>query len=392
MTWKVQDIVSQRKEFVMMALGPGSNIRELCRRFGISPRTGYKWIGRYNLFPEEGLKDRSRRPRSSPARTGAAVERRVLELRETRGWGGRKIRHRLRQLGLSDVPAASTISDILRRHEMIDPVESSKHRATQRFEHPRPNDLWQMDFKGHFPMASGRCHPLTVLDDHSRYAIALRACANERGESVEPILMQLFRLYGLPRRMLMDNGPPWGGNLEHPWTPLTVWLMRLGVGVSHGRPYHPQTQGKEERFHRTLKRELLGREFFADLIEAQRRFDAWREIYNFERPHEALDMETPSKRYEPSPRSFPELLAPIEYGPGETVRRVQHGGWISYKGRSWRLCKAFHAQPIMLRPSQRDGVLNVFFCSQRIGRIDLRAKDETIDRVEHFQDHESTEL
>ena len=170
MTWKVQDIVSQRKEFVMMALGPGSNIRELCRRFGISPRTGYKWIGRYNLFPEEGLKDRSRRPRSSPARTGAAVERRVLELRETRGWGGRKIRHRLRQLGLSDVPAASTISDILRRHEMIDPVESSKHRATQRFEHPPAQRPLADGFQGAFSHGQ---RPLPPTDG-SRRPFALR--------------------------------------------------------------------------------------------------------------------------------------------------------------------------------------------------------------------------
>ena len=153
---------------------------------------------------------------------------------------------------------------------------------------------------------------MTVLDDHSRFSILLQACANERTETVRECLTAAFRLYGLPVRMLMDNGSPWGNDANHPRTPLTVWLMRLGIQVSHGRPYHPQTQGKEERFHRTLNVELLQGRRFADWATCQAAFDRWRGVYNTERPHQALDLATPISRYTPSPRSFPETLPLIE--------------------------------------------------------------------------------
>lgn len=191
--------------------------------------------------------------------------------------------------GYQDVPAASTITDILRRHGRLSEDEASKHKAWTRFEHEAPNQLWQMDFKGHFPMGQGRCHPLTVLDDHSRFSLGLIACSNERTETVQRGLTSLFRRYGLPDRILADNGSPWGSNGEHRYTQLNVWLLRLGIITSHGRSYHPQTQGKEERFHRTLKAELLRWEDFRNLTHCQRLFDAWRNKYNMERPHEALE-------------------------------------------------------------------------------------------------------
>ncbi len=142
------------------------------------------------------------------------------------------------------MPAASTITAILHRHACIEPAESQKHTAFQRFEHPHPNDLWQMDFKGHFAIDAGRCHPLTVWDDHSRYCLGLRACGNERGVTVQTHLTSILPRYGLPRRILADNGSPWGADGDHPFTPLTVWLLQLGVDVSHGRPHSPADPGQ----------------------------------------------------------------------------------------------------------------------------------------------------
>ncbi len=365
--------MSCREEFVGLAQAERAQMSELCRRFGVSRKTGYKWLRRYASAGVSGLLDRSRRPRDSPWRTSEAMEGLVLAVRaEHPAWGGRKIRRVLRNHGEKDVPAASTITMILWRHGLISEAESGKHKAWIRFEHEHPNDLWQMDFKGHFAMDRDRCHPLTVLDDHSRYCVGLEACGNERTGTVRERLTGVFRRYGLPRQMLMDNGAPWGNDRDHPWTPLTVWLLRLGVGVSHGRPYHPQTQGKEERFHRTLKAEVLSGRSFENLPACQSAFDDWRETYNVRRPHEALELNTPITRYAVSSRAFPEALPPIEYGPGDTVRRVYDGGQITLKNREYRVGKAFCGYPVALRPTLRDGVLDVYFCTERIGWIDER--------------------
>ncbi len=318
MPWKLLTPMSQRKEFVSLVQTDGANMARLCRRFEISRKIGYKWLARYRATGEAGLADRSRRPHRSPGETKEALVAAVLAVRTAHpAWGGRKIRFRLQAQNWSEVPAASTITDILRRHGLINPEESAKHKAWQCFEAETPNDLWQMDFKGHFEAAAGRCHPLTVLDDHSRFALGLEACANERRHTVQQRLTTIFRRYGLPRKMLVDNGSPWGSDAAHPYTPLTVWLLRLGVKVSHSSPYHPQTLGKDERFHRTLKAELLQYCQGLDLTTCQQRFDVWRLVYNLERPHEALGMAVPMSRYRESPRTFPETIPPLVYGPGD---------------------------------------------------------------------------
>ena len=373
MPWKECSAVSCREEFVRLAQAEWAKMSELCQRFGVSRKTGYKWLGRYASGGVPGLLDRSRRPRGSPGRTSEAMEGRVLAVRaEHPAWGGRKIRRVLLNAGHQDIPSASTITAILHRHGLIDEAESSKHKAWMRFEHERPNDLWQMDFKGHFAMDRDRCHPLTVLDDHSRYCVGLEACSNERTGTVRERLTGVFRRYGLPRRMLMDNGSPWGNDADHPWTPLTAWLLRLGVGVSHGRPYHPQTQGKDERFHRTLKVEVLSGRSFENLPACQSAFDDWRETYNVHRPHEALELDTPITRYAISARPFPEALPPIEYGPGDTVRRVYDGGQITLRNQEYRVGKAFRGYSVALRSTLREGVLDVYFCTEHIGWINER--------------------
>ena len=260
-------------------------------------------------------------PQPSP-RTDETPEAATVELYRQKGWGGRKLRRRLLDLGYTQVPSASTLTAILHRHHLIEPEKSSQHRAWQRFERAKPNELWQMDFKGHFPTDTQRCHPLTVLDDHSRFNLTLHACADEQGNTVKQILTRTFRRYGLPERLLIDNGPPWTSLAPHRLTSLSVWFIRLGISLSHSGVRHPQTLGKDERFHRTLNYELIERHRFRGITHCQYHFQRWRKSYNFERPHESLDMSVPGTRYQPSPRAFPTKLPQLEYQSDDLVRKV----------------------------------------------------------------------
>ncbi len=355
---------------------------ELCRRFGISRETGYLYLRRYREGGVDGLKDRSSRPHGSPRRTASSAEERIVALRaEHPAWGGRKLARCLRDAHADTVPAASTVTEVLRRHGKLDPVETAKHTPFKRFEHAAPNELWQMDFKGHFPMDRGRCHPLTVLDDHSRYSLGLIACADETLETVQAHLTGVFRRYGLPRAMLADNGSPWGGSGAEGYTAFEVWLMRVGVQLYHGRAYHPQTQGKEERFHRTLKVEVLQGDRFADLAVCQTAFDAWRPVYNAKRPHEALGLAVPATRYKPSHIAFPEHLADPEYHATDVVRRASRDGATSLQRHRVKLSQAFAGLDVAFRPTTTDGVWNVFFMRFLIAEVDLRGPETALATV-----------
>ncbi len=374
MPWHEVSIMDQRREFVRLAMQEGVNRRELCRRFGIHPDTGYKWLGRG--MADEEFADRSRRPHSSPRRTAAAIEDRVLAVRDAHpAWGARKIVRCLERDGVA-CPAYSTVHEILRRHGRI-VAPPGGPAAHQRFEKPDPNLLWQMDFKGWMPLANGgRCHPLTILDDHSRYDLCLEACANEQGSTVQGRLELTFCRYGLPEAFFVDNGTPWGDSSGQRWTRLGVWLLKLGIAVLHSRPYHPQSRGKNERFHRTLQAEVFALKRFRDLGEVQRAFDAWRTTYNLERPHEALDQDVPASRYRPSNRSMPERLPQIEYDDSEIVRRVgTTKAYISFKGRLWVVPRAFHGERVAIRPFATDGQYGVFFGAYQIANIDLTTNE-----------------
>lgn len=367
--------MSLRSEFCHLACQKGIAFAQLCQRFGISRKTGYKWLLRYRESGEAGLSDRSRRPHCSPGRTAAAIERQVLELRAPYHWGGRKISHLLRERGVASL-GASTVTDILRRHGQLN-VTAREHGPWQRFEHPEPNDLWQMDFKGHFATDLGRCHPLTVLDDHSRFSVICHGCDNQTAETVKTLLIDAFRRYGLPRRILCDNGSPWGCSDEMSrHTRLTAWLLRIGVGVCHGRPFHPQTQGKDERFNRTLDSELIGTRRFRDTLHFNQLAAEWREIYNHLRPHEALGLQSPIKRYCASPRAYPEVLPPLQYSPGDQVRKVDRACRIFYRNRRFRIGHAFVGEYVALRPAPQEGVMDVFYCHQKIRTIDLSVMQE----------------
>jgi len=348
MPWRERTYMSERKEFVSFASRADANISALCRQYGISRKTGYKWLRRAREDADAGLSERSRRPRTSPKQTPADVQTRVCALREEYpAWGGRKLHHFLRREGAERLPAPSTITSILSRNGLLRP---DRRLATN----------------------AGACHVLTVLDDHSRFSVRLAVCPDQQRETVRGQLVRAFERYGLPERMLMDNGPPWGsGYSGQPFTKLAAWLIRNGVFVSHGRPYHPQTQGKDERFHLTLALEVIAaRPLWHDPLQFQAACDAWREVHNFRRPHEALAHEPPASRYRPSARPYSNHLPAIEYAPDDVVRRVQQRGLISFHGRSFLVSRAFVGEPVALR-AVGDGVWDVYYCHQTVSRVDL---------------------
>jgi hypothetical protein len=261
----------------------------------------------------------------------------------------------------------------LHRHGCIDPLESKKHEPMQRFERQQPNELWQMDFKGHFPTLSATCHPLTIVDDHSRFAVCVAACADECQDTARMALIAVFRLYGMPVRMLMDNGSIWK-ETDAPFTKLTAWMMRLGIRLSHSRPRHPQTNGKNERFNRTLKAEAITGYLYTDLDDCQRGFNGFRACYNHERPHESLNMDTPSQRYRQSPFEYPETLPPFEYLESDLIRSVGPAGYLSYRGMRYHVGRAFSGDPVALRATEQDGFLAVYYCSHQVAVLDLHIK------------------
>lgn len=369
MPWLEVSIVEQRREFVVLASMEGANRRELCRRFGISAQTGYKWLSRSG----HDLNDRSRRPHASPLRSADAIEAFVLAVRDAHpAWGARKIERCLIRGGI-EPPAVSTIHAILTRHGRVAPPAGKPGQPWQRFEKDAPNVMWQMDFKGHMPLGrGGDCHPLTVIDDHSRYALCLKACANEQTDTVKDAMTGTFERYGLPECILADNGSPWGDGPYRGWTRLGVWLLKLGIGLHHGRPYHPQTHGKNERFNRTLKAEVFALKRFKSLDDAQCALDHWRTVYNLERPHEALGQDVPASRYKPSSRPMPAKLPAVEYDDGEIVRTVSTTkAYISFKGRFWKMPQAFRGERVAIRPKNSDGLFDVCFAAHKIAQIDL---------------------
>jgi transposase InsO family protein len=380
MPFREQSRMTSRLEFVQVARQDGANIRALCRQYRISPTTGYKWLARYAETGKDGLTERSRRPARSPTQTPAAMDAAIVALRTAHpAWGGRKLGQRLLDLGHTAVPSASTITAILRRHDLLTPQSTRQTTAWQRFEHGEPNALWQLDFTGHMPLGTGRVHPLPILDDHARFLVGLFACGDERLATVKTHLTTCFRQYGLPWAILSDNGSPWGvPHVPERLSSLEVWLLRLGVELWHGRIRHPQTQGKVERFHRTLAAERLQPYRYADLADCQTAFDAWRDVYNLERPHAALGLAVPASRYQPSLRVVPETLPMITYGPDDAVRKVVGTGQISYGGTTHYVSQALLGESVAVRPTTEDGLLDVVFAHLTIRQIDLRTPAVTL--------------
>jgi transposase InsO family protein len=385
MPFTEQNIMDQRIEFCILASKAESNMSKLCFRFKITRRTGYKWLSRYLEEGLPGLIEMSRRPHFFPNQTPGPIDKYVVGLRENDPeWGAKKLRKIIlnhKDQGLypySMVPCRATITKILKRNGMVPSNRSKQSEGFDRFEYAYPNELWQMDYKGYFRLLNKEiCHPLTITDDHSRYNICLEACNNQQEITVKQALINVFRRYGLPNKILTDNGGPWGpaGNESADgtrcYTTLEKWLIQLNVKLIHGRPYHPQTQGKEERFHRTLKQELINYEQFRDHVHCQKRFDLWREKYNFIRPHEAIDFKTPAELYTPSNKTYPEKIDPYEYNQSDIKRKVHNKGVISFNNKEIKVGRAFIGDYVVLRESLISNTYEIYFWNQLIRTITL---------------------
>lgn len=378
MGWREVSVSDQRREFVMLASLPGANRSALCERFGISRQTGHVWLRRF-AAGERDFEDRSRRPLHSPRRLCEALETRILAVRDAHpAWGARKIAAVLRREGIKP-PAISTVHTVLSRHGRIAP--ESCGRAYGAFACNAPNVLWQMDFKGRVRLGCGAwLHPLTVIDDHSRFAVGLAACADQQTQTVQAQLEAVLRHHGLPEAIYVDNGSPWGGGRPGQWTPLRVWLAKLGIATIHSRPYHPQGRGKNERFHRSLKAEVLALSPLRGFDDAQDAFDRWRHVYNRQRPHQALDFATPAERYRPSRRAFPNTLPAPFYAPGEILRRVgTTKAYVSFRNRLWKVPDAFTGETLAIRPRRPDGCFAICFGAHEIASFDLNHPDPHTD-------------
>ena len=371
MPWKATDVMEQRIRFVARAVVPGSNVSGLCREFGISRPTGYYWLRRYREAGSvTGLQERSRRPRHSPGRTAEGVERRVVELRQTYGWGGKKLQVLLAKEGIR--LSVSTVNRIVRRQGLVRRREAH-HAAPGRFERSRPNELWQMDFKGPLRCHQGRCHPLSILDDHSRYVVGLFAL---RGVSLDPVQACLHRVwgrYGVPQAMLMDHGIPWWSTTNG-WglTRLSVDLIKQGVDLIYGRVRHPQTQGKVERFHRTLTESMYHQGRPRELEDWQPFLERFRWEYNQVRPHESLGMGVPAQRYERSPRTYNPRPKPWEYPRGIRVHRLNVQGCLAVKNRYYFVCEALAHEPVGIE--ELEDTLLVRYRHMYVREIDLRTR------------------
>lgn len=372
MPWKEVTVEDQRRTFCARADAFGCNFSALCREYGISRKTGYKWLERYHSgLP---LADGSRAPLMQPHKTDEQTQELLLSVRQVHStWGARKILRYLADRGCTGLPAASTVSAILKRCGYVSAEESKRHTAFRRFQMDEPNDLWQMDFKGHFGMLDGnRCHPLTMKDDHSRNVLCLDAYENERWENVKGSLLRVFRENGIPKAILCDNGTPWADNRQG-YTPFELWMMQMDVLPIHGRPLHPQTQGKEERFHRTLPEDLITRVSIRDLAHAQAVFDAYRLEFNTERPHEALGLDVPAKHYRPSRRKMPEQLCEPEYDSGKTLRKVNCNGYISIRQNRYYLSETFIGKYLELVPKDTD-LVELCYGNFTVARVDTRER------------------
>ena len=368
-------MLEQRLEFVRLAEAGAVPFAVLCRRFGVCRDTGYKWLGRFRVEGEAGLVDRSRAPKMSRLRTGEEMEQLVCAARRAHPvWGGRKLRGFLLRQGHTGVPAASTITAILRRNGLMEHAVAPKRDWT-RFERDAPNELWQMDFKGDFGLTGGgRCYPFGVIDDYSRYSIVLVACPDYRTATVQRHLEVAFGRYGLPEAMLCDNGPPWGTAASSSrWTPLTVWLADAGVEVIHSAPFHPQTAGKKERLHLTLDLEVLHtRPAWDSLDQVQDAFEAWEPIYNYHRPHQALgETVVPADRYQPSQRSLPDRVDDPTYPDHWTIRKVDSSARASFRGQRVRVGKAFQGRHVAFAPTTEPNVFHIHWRHHRIRTINL---------------------
>ncbi len=372
MAWKTMEVREQRVRFVVAALRREQSLSSLCREFDISRPTGRLWLERYRAGGVATIAERSRRPERSPQKTAPELEQRVVQLRQRYpDWGARKLQVLLEHAGV--MLTRSTVHRILLRHHLVQ--DQDRHApATQRFERATPNELWQMDFKGpkNWPQPMG---PLSVLDDHSRYLIALGATATPDGNRVRQQLERAFERCGVPEAMLMDHGTPWWNWQSFSGrTHLSLWLMRQGIQLCWSGIRHPQTQGKVERFHGSLQRALDRRGGVGEPLQAW--LDSYRFEYNEVRPHEALEMQTPAKVWRPSERRYDPNPPRRQYPEGAWTLKVDCQGTVDLCGRRWRIGKTLAGERVHIQPVEQRFL--IFYCSTLVREIDPSIQRSTI--------------
>lgn len=373
MPWSQTSPMDQRTQFIADYLRGSLNMTELCDSYGVSRKTGYKLVDRYLRFGPAGLEERSRRPGHSPNQTPQEIVTTLLEARcRHPSWGGKKL---LAIVGKAhprwELPHRSTVCDILSRHGMV-----PKKRARRRIGHPgkptssilAPNDVWSADFKGQFKTGNGRyCFPLTVADGFSRYLLECQALSSTAVQEAKPVFTRLFNEYGLPKRIRTDNGVPFATNTLARLSKLSAWWVRLGVLPEFIEPGKPQQNGRHERMHRTLKDETT-RPAAASLCAQQKRFETFREEFNQERPHEALDQQTPASLYRSSSREMPKKLPPLVYPDRFEVRYVSGNGGIRWRSGWVNVSTVCIGEYVGLEEID-DGVWNVYFGPLKLGRL-----------------------
>ena len=347
MPWESKTVEELRKEFVL-AERESTNFSSLCREFGITRKTGYKWKERFENG--ESLSDLSRKPNTVANKTDTDTEMLIVSLRtENPGWGAKKLKQVLERKGYT-IPSAKTINNILHRYGCISPDESSKHKPYIRFEKDHCNEMWQTDFKGEFKMADNNyCFPLNIFDDHSRFVIKI-APSLTTANTVIPAFRSAFDEFGLPNSILSDNGTQFAG-FRQGYTQFEKWLMNHDVLPIHGRIRHPQTQGKIERFHRTMKDELLKHTVMQNIEDANQKFQLWREKYNTLRPHEALGMRCPADIYVPSKRYYTDTVHPYDYSGQFHIIKVNSWGYVRFDKWQVYLSETMIGEHIEFRPN-----------------------------------------
>ena len=371
MPWGARTVEETREGFVLAAKR-SSNFSALCREYGITRRTGYKWVRRATEDWKEGadrFANRSTTPKHKANKTSADTEERILRVRaENPAWGGKTIRKVLEDSGCEALPCVKTCCNILKRNGCIDPEESAKHKPYQRFEREACNQLWQTDFKGDFQLLDGsRCFPLTILDDHSRFSVMIDAKPSTLG--VKESFRQAFLSFGMPEAVLSDNGSQFAG-FRGGYTSFERWLMDHEILPIHGRIMHPQTQGKIERFHRTMNQELLKNTRFADLNDADLQLQNWRRKYNEVRPHEALGMKPPAQVYIPSTRLYTDVVARYDYDGSCQVYKVNNWGYLRWASSRIYLSETMANAYLEIRPSQIRDSFEVCYRQFKIAEID----------------------
>jgi transposase InsO family protein len=366
--WKVEPVSEIRSAFVHQVLSLKTSVAEACRKFRVSRKTGYKWLSRYGRDPLQPLVDRSRRPCLSPARTAAALEDQILAIRSQFGWGPRKIRAYLVQRGLS-LPSVRTVANILRRRGAMTPSEPAES-SPQRFQRETPHQLWQCDHKGPLEVERRKVYPFSVLDDHSRFLLALGPCLDLTMKTAFDVLWNTFGEFGLPEALLCDNAFSTTYTVPKTLSWFEAQLVRLGIRTLHGRPYHPQTQGKVERLHGTLERELWPRARRDCLEHFRSDLSDWRlQVYNSVRPHEALGDQPPLTRFQPSPRPRPKDLPKVEYPSDAQLRKVSGAGDIRWRG--YRILASHGLIGEHVRIEENDYEIQVFYSWKKIRSIPL---------------------